>query len=130
MLSSLDDYDSLQQKILLCALLTLLSENLILYLAPLDAECSFVAEGISAFTGLGLYASRFSMMNCSLASAGSLGPLAAGGLMDGTGWKWMGVAIGVFCVTVVAPCVLATGERRRKVEEVLHCYSIPRKIEC
>ena len=108
-------HDSLQQKILLCALLTLVGASLVFVLAPLGAECSFVAEEVSEKTGLDLYASSFSLMNCSLASAGLLGPLAAGGLMEGAGWKWTTVAMGLFCATGVVPCVLATGGRRVKV---------------
>lgn len=111
------DHDSLQQKILLCALLTLVGASLIFFLAPLGAECSFVAEDVSARTGLDLYASSFSLMNCSLAAAGLLGPLAAGGLMDGAGWKWTTVAMGLFCTTGVVPCVLVSGGRRVKVLE-------------
>ncbi|KAJ8117329.1 hypothetical protein OPT61_g1450 [Boeremia exigua] len=106
------DHDSMQQKVLLCALLTLVGCSLIFFLAPLGAECSFVAEDVSALTGLDLYASSFSLMNCSLAAAGLLGPLAAGGIMDGAGWNWTTVAMGIFCATGVVPCVLATGGRR------------------
>jgi MFS family permease len=115
MLLRLVDHDSLQQKILLCALLTLVGGSLIFFLAPLGAECSFVAEEVSAATKMDLYASSFSLMNCSLAAAGLLGPLAAGGLMDGVGWSWTTVAMGLFCATGVVPCVLATGGRQSKV---------------
>lgn len=107
--------DSMQQKVLLCALLTLVGGSLIFFLAPLGAECSFVAEDVSAITGLDLYASSFSLMNCSLAAAGLLGPLAAGGLMDRVGWNWTTVAMGIFCATGIIPCALATGGRRVKI---------------
>jgi hypothetical protein len=79
---------------------------------PLGTKCSFVAEEVSALPRLDLYASSFSLMNCSLALAGSLGLLAAGGLIDGAGWKWTGVAMGMFCVTGVVPYMFATSERR------------------
>lgn len=106
------DHDSSPQKVLLCALLTLVGTGLVFFLSPLGAECSFVAEDVSASTGLDLYASSFSLMNCSLAAAGLLGPLAAGGLMDGVGWNWTTVVMGLFCASGVVPCVLATGGRR------------------
>lgn len=106
------DHDSLQQKILLCALLTLTGAGLVFFLSPLGVECSFVAEDVSKRTGQDLYASSFSLMNCSLAAAGLLGPLAAGGLMDGAGWKWTTVAMGLFCASGVVPCMLGTGGRR------------------
>ncbi|CAO2651069.1 Nn.00g093660.m01.CDS01 [Neocucurbitaria sp. VM-36] len=104
--------DSLEHKVLLCALLTLAGAALTLFLAPLGAECSFVAEDTSEEMGCDLYASSFSLMNCSLASAGLLGPLAAGGLMDAMGWKWMTVVLGCFCAMGIVPCALVTGNRR------------------
>lgn len=109
------DHDTMQQKVLLCALLTLVGACLILFLAPLGAECSFVAEEVSGLTGADMYASSFSLMNCSLAAAGLFGSLAAGGLMDGGGWTWTTMAMGLFCATGVVPCVLATGGRVAKV---------------
>ncbi|KAF9698178.1 hypothetical protein EKO04_003877 [Ascochyta lentis] len=117
MLLRLVDRDSLEQKVILCTLLTLLGASLIFFLAPLGAECSFVAEEVSAATRTDLYASSFSLMNCSLAAAGLLGPLAAGGLMDGVGWKWTTVALGVFCATGAVPCMLVTGQRRQELME-------------
>jgi MFS family permease len=104
--------DSLEHKVLLCALLTLTGTTLTLFLAPLGAECSFVAEETSRSIGCDLYASSFSLMNCSLASAGLLGPLAAGGLVDAVGWKWMTVVLGCFCATGIVPCGLLTGNQR------------------
>ena len=104
--------DSLEHKVLLCALLTLAGAALTLFLAPLGAECSFVAEEASEEMGCDLYGSSFSLMNCSLASAGLLGPLAAGGLTDAVGWKWMTVALGCFCAMGIMPCALVTGNQR------------------
>ncbi|KAF2629531.1 MFS general substrate transporter [Macroventuria anomochaeta] len=74
--------------------------------------CSFVAEKVSALTGLELYASSSSLMNCSLAATGLLGPLAAEG-----GGGWTTIAMGLFCMMGVIPCVLATGGRRVKVAD-------------
>ncbi|KAJ4368884.1 hypothetical protein N0V83_005966 [Neocucurbitaria cava] len=104
--------DSLEHKVLLCALLTMAGAALTLFLAPLGAECSFVAEETSEEMGCDLYASSFSLMNCALASAGLLGPLAAGGLVNAAGWKWMTVALGSFCALGIVPCALVTGNRR------------------
>lgn len=44
-------------------------------------------------------------MNCSLAAAGLLGPLAAGGLQDAFGWKAATIALGVLCASGAVPCV-------------------------
>ncbi|OAL50203.1 MFS general substrate transporter [Pyrenochaeta sp. DS3sAY3a] len=111
------DHNTLEQKVLLCALLTLAGAALTLFLAPLGAECSIVAEQMSEEMGCDLYASSFSLMNCALASAGLLGPLAAGGLIDSVGWKWMTLALGCFCLMGIAPCALLTGNQRAIKEE-------------
>jgi MFS family permease len=104
--------DSLEHKTLLCVLLTLAGTTLTLFLAPLGAECTFVAEETSRSIRSDLYASSFSLMNCSLASAGLLGPLAAGGLVNKVGWKWMTVVLGCFCSTGIVACGLLTGNQR------------------
>lgn len=114
MLLRLVEEDTMQHKIVLCVLLTLAGATVTLFLAPLGAECSFVAEEVSKEIGCDLYASSFSLMNCALASAGLLGPLAAGGLMDAVGWKLMTIVLGCFCTTGIVPCTLFTGNRRNK----------------
>jgi MFS family permease len=106
------DEDMLAHKIALCVLLTMAGTSLTLFFAPLGAECGLVAEEVSKKMGCDLFASSFSLMNCALASAGLLGPLAAGGLVDAVGWKWMVVVLGGFCATGVGPCVLLTGNQR------------------
>jgi hypothetical protein len=55
-----------------------------------------------------LFASSFSLMNCALAAAGLLGPLAAGGLQDAWGWKSTTLALGVLCISGAIPCVSIT----------------------
>ncbi|KAI8934781.1 hypothetical protein NX059_008468 [Plenodomus lindquistii] len=106
------EHDTMQHKIVLCVLLTLAGSTVTLFLAPLGAECSFVAEEASKTMGCDLYASSFSLMNCALASAGLLGPLAAAGLMESVGWKWKTVVLGCFCATGIVPCALVTGNKR------------------
>jgi hypothetical protein len=98
--------DSLEHKTPLCVLLTLAGTTLTLFLPPL------VAEETSRSIGCDLYASSFNLMNCSLASAGLLGPLAAGKLVNKVGWKWMTVVLGAFCATGIVPCGLLTGNQR------------------
>ncbi len=104
--------DSIEHKVLICVLLTLTGATLVLFLSPLGAEFFLVAEEKSETVGHDLYASSFSLMNCSMASAGLLGPLAAGGLVDAIGWKGMTAVLGCFCVSGCIPCILATGGKR------------------
>lgn len=83
----------------------MLGSTIVFFLSPLGAECSFVAEEQSKTSQHDMYASSFSLMNCSLATAGLLGPLAAGGLQDGFGWKATTIALGALCVSGAIPCV-------------------------
>ncbi|KAF2848799.1 MFS general substrate transporter [Plenodomus tracheiphilus IPT5] len=106
------EHDTIQHKVVLCVLLTLAGSTVTLFLAPLGAECSFVAEEASKTVGRDLYASSFSLMNCALAFAGLLGPMAAAGLMNAVGWSWMTVVLGCFCATGIVPCALVTGNQR------------------
>ncbi|OCK85618.1 MFS general substrate transporter [Lepidopterella palustris CBS 459.81] len=114
------DHNSKEQVILLCVLLTLAGTTIILFLSPLGAECSFVAEEESKNQNMDLYASSFSLMNCALAAAGLLGPLAAGGLEQRFGWGATTIAMGVLCVSGAVPCALATGGKRVDAMEGEH----------
>ncbi|ORY17210.1 major facilitator superfamily domain-containing protein [Clohesyomyces aquaticus] len=110
--------DSKEHMILLCGLLALAGCTIIFFLSPLGAECSFVAEEYSKSQDYDMYASSFSLMNCSLAAAGLLGPLAAGGLEEAFGWKATTLALGVLCLSGAIPCALVTGSRQKsKIEE-------------
>ena len=95
--------DSLEHKVLLCMLLVLLGATLTLFLSPLGAECTFVAEETSRTVCGDLYASSFSLMNCSLASAG--------GLVDALGWKWMTVLLGMLLRNRVHPMWTGDGKQ-------------------
>lgn len=85
--------------------LTLTGCTIILFLSPLGAECTFVAEELSKDQETDLYASSFSLMNCSLAAAALLGPLACGGLQQRFGWKATTIALGMLCVSGAVPSV-------------------------
>ncbi|KAF2811951.1 MFS general substrate transporter [Mytilinidion resinicola] len=106
------DHNSKEQIILLCGLLTLAGCTIILFLSPLGAECTFVAEELSKDQETDLYASSFSLMNCSLAAAALLGPLACGGLQQRFGWKATTIALGTLCASGAVPCALVTGNGR------------------
>lgn len=114
------DHNSKDQMILLCGLLTLAGCTIILFLSPLGAECSFVAEDESKNQNTDMYASSFSLMNCALSAAGLLGPLAAGGIEQKFGWNATTIALGALCASGAVPCALATGSKRAKNAEAKH----------
>ena len=114
------DHNSKDQMILLCGPPTLAGEHanrpsrcpkprliitgctVILSLSPLGAECSFVTEEESKNQDTDIYASSFSLMNCALAVASLLGPLAAGGIKRRFGWNATTIALGA---SGAVPCV-------------------------
>ncbi|KAF2733777.1 MFS general substrate transporter, partial [Polyplosphaeria fusca] len=114
LLLRLVDHNSKEQMILLCGLLTLAGSTIIFFLSPLGAECTFVADEQSEKSQCDMFASSFSLMNCSLAAAGILGPLAAGGLQEIYGWDVTTIALGVLCFSGAIPCVLFTATANRQ----------------
>lgn len=90
------------------AKLTTLGSTIIFFLAPLGAECTFVAKNKSGKSNCDMYASSFSLMNSAMAAAGLLGPLAAAGLEDNYGWGATTIAFGVLALTGAVPCVRIT----------------------
>lgn len=102
------DHESSAQVALLCVLLSIMALALMSVLTALSAEFAYVAgEMAGEETGAAtpLLASSFSLLNCGVALAGGVGPMAAGALMDGKGWKDMTILMGVVCFTAVVPCV-------------------------
>lgn len=59
-----------------------------------------------------MYASSFSLMNCALAAAGLLGPLAAGGIEERFGWNATTIALGALCASGMMSCALVIGSKR------------------
>jgi len=55
-----------------------------------------------------MYASSFSLMNCTLAAAGLLGPLAAGGIEERFSWNATTIALGALCASGAMPCFTYT----------------------
>jgi len=90
----------------------LIGSSIIFFLAPLGADLSHVADEMSEELGLDLFASSFSLMNTSLATAGVVGPLFMGWLQDEFGWTGTCIAMGILCVSGVVPCALFTGSRK------------------
>ena len=117
------DHNSKDQMMLFCGLLTLAGMHtntpsrcsktrliitgctIILFLSPLGAECSFVAEEELKNQDTDMYANSFSLMNCALAAVGLLGPLAAGGIEERFGWNATTIALGALCASSAVPCV-------------------------
>ncbi|KAI4201647.1 MAG: hypothetical protein LQ350_003126 [Teloschistes chrysophthalmus] len=103
-------HDSMEQKILLCALLVCCGFSLILIVSPVAADLSAVVEekekaDPDAFGPGGAYAQAFALFNCSMAAATLFGPVVAGALVEQYGWGVMSAAMGIFAFSGAIPAV-------------------------
>ncbi|KAL8909536.1 MAG: hypothetical protein Q9171_005015 [Xanthocarpia ochracea] len=104
------DHDSIEQKILLCALLVCCGFTLILIVSPVAADLSAVVEekeraDPNAFGPGGAYAQAFALFNCSMAAGTLFGPVAAGVIVERHGWGAMTAAMGAFAFSGAIPAV-------------------------
>ncbi|KAA8571689.1 hypothetical protein MFRU_016g01550 [Monilinia fructicola] len=116
MLMRLVDNDTIEQKILLCALLFICGCTLILIVAPVAADLSLVVgeieiENPGKFGPGGAYAQAYALFNCSMAAATIFGPVFSGAIITQYGWKSMTIAVGIFSITGAIPCLFFTGGR-------------------
>ena len=100
--ASMRDYDSLDQKVLLCALLTLAACCFTMTLDPVMAEVAYVVTAKSrknpeAYNGAGnkAYAQAFGLFNTAYSLGNTLGPIIAGLIKDAAGWSTMGWVLGL-----------------------------------
>ncbi|KAL3424545.1 vesicular amine transporter [Phlyctema vagabunda] len=92
--------NTLNQKVLLCALLALIGFCLTLVMAPLMAEIDHVLEEEEkrrpgGFGKKGAAAQGFGLFNAAFAIGTLIGPLWAGFIVDGAGWGTMGWSLGL-----------------------------------
>ena len=102
--------DSMEAKVLLCALLTICGFTLILIVSPVASDLSFVvAEKEKQDPGIfgpgGAYAQAFALFNCAMAAATLFGPVMAGWLSQQYGWATMTLAMSIFAFSGAIPSV-------------------------
>lgn len=122
-------YDSLRQKVLLCALLFLLGATLNLVLTPLMAEVTYAVEATTAkrptnFLGKkGAYAQAYALFNMAFAGGCLVGPLVGGLVNQRAGWGATTLTLGCLSAFSALPTVIWTGgsilKKRRKRKESL-----------
>ena len=107
-------HDSIGQKVLLCALMTLIGIALALVMPPLMAEITYVVEAKEKqspgrYGSTGAYAQAYGLFVMAFATGTLVGPIWAGYARDGAGWGTMCWSLALFSLAGAAPCVIWTG---------------------
>jgi MFS family permease len=106
--------DTLNHKVLLCALLALTGVTLTLVGPPLMAEITYVVEAKEKknpgiFGNSGAYAQAYGLFVLAWAAGSLCGPLWAGLLQDSAGWSTMTWTFGLFSAFGALPALIWTG---------------------
>ncbi|KAG0651243.1 putative MFS-type transporter [Hyphodiscus hymeniophilus] len=107
-------YDSISQKVLLCAMLSMIGFCLTLVMAPLMAEIDHVVEveekrRPGSLGKRGAAAQGFGLFNTAFALGTLIGPLWAGFVIDKAGWGTMGWTLGLLSGVAAAATLIWTG---------------------
>ncbi|KAJ6028079.1 hypothetical protein N7540_003655 [Penicillium herquei] len=105
------DHESLNQMVLLCALLILIGLGAAMALTGLYAEYSKICDEIDAenpgsLGNHGGYAQSYGISEIAWALAGLIGPLMSGAIYENYGWGTLGWVLSVFCFVTVIPTIL------------------------
>jgi MFS family permease len=107
-------HDSQGQKVLFCALLSLIGIALTLAMPPLMAEITYVVEAKERespgrFGKTGAYAQAYGLFVTALAAGTLVGPVWAGYVRTDAGWGTMSWSLGLFGLSAAVPCLIWTG---------------------
>jgi MFS family permease len=107
-------HDSLEQKVLLCALLALVGVSLALVMPPLMAEITYVVEAKEKqdpgrYGSTGAYAQAYGLFVMAFAAGTLIGPIWAGYVRDEAGWGTMTWSLGLLSLAGALPCAIWTG---------------------
>ncbi|KAI9791728.1 MAG: hypothetical protein M1816_003538 [Peltula sp. TS41687] len=106
--------NTIEHKVLLCALLAMIGLSLTLVISPVLAEITYVVEAKEKkhpgiFGSKGAYAQAYGLFNVSFAGGTLVGPLWAGFVEARAGWNTMAWTMGLLCVVSAVPAWLFTG---------------------
>lgn len=109
-------YDSIEQKVLLCSMLTMIGFCLTLVMAPLMAEIDHVVEleekrRPGSLGKRGAAAQGFGLFNAAFAIGTLIGPLWAGFVVQNAGWGTMGWTLGLLSGVAAISTGIWTGGR-------------------
>jgi MFS family permease len=112
------DENSMNDKVLLCALLAVTGLFLALTFPPIMAEISSVVEakeksmlarGQQGFGSGGAYAQAYALFNVAFAGGCMAGPLLAGFIVEDRGWTTMAWVLGLISAIAAVPALLWLG---------------------
>ena len=109
--------NSIQHKVLLCALLALLGTAFAFCNTPLMAEITYVIKDISAvepgiFGENGAFGLAYGLYTMCFALGGTVGPLWAGFVIQNVGWPTMGWSLAIFAASGAVVILLWVGKNR------------------
>ncbi|KAF7933992.1 uncharacterized protein EAE98_003701 [Botrytis deweyae] len=107
-------HNSLEQKVLLCALLALIGVSLTCAMPGLMAEVTYIVEAKEKqipgrFGKNGAYAQAYGLFITAYAAGTLVGPIWAGYVEDSSGWGTMSLSLGLFSLAGAVPCLIWTG---------------------
>lgn len=112
--------NTLQQKVLLCALLALFGLTQTVVLTPMMAEITYAVDAKAQtrppgfFGKNGAYAQAYSLFNMAWAAGSMVGPLLAGLVNQRAGWGVTTMILGIVSIVTAIPAVIWTGGSVRK----------------
>lgn len=115
------DHNTLNQKVLLCALLALVGCGLTLALTPIMAEISYAVDAKAKrhppgfFGKNGAYAQAYALFNMAWAAGAMIGPLLAGLVQNSHGWPTATLILGCVSIFTAIPTAIWTGGSMFKV---------------
>ncbi|KAJ4407716.1 hypothetical protein N0V91_003686 [Didymella pomorum] len=124
------DQNTMNDKVILCALLALVGLFLSLTFPPIMAEISGVVEakeesmlvaGRAGFGPGGAYAQAYGLFNMAFAGGCMVGPLLAGFIAEDKGWSTMALVLGILsAITAIPGCLWLGGWilKKKQSEEV------------
>jgi MFS family permease len=107
-------YNSIGQKVLLCALLSLLGVALCIAMTPLMAEITYVVEAKERerpgrYGNTGAYAQAYGLFVTAFAAGTMIGPLWSGMIETRAGWGTMTWTLALLCAAGAVPTLIWTG---------------------
>ena len=107
-------HDTIQQVVLLCALLVLIGVAIALTIPPVMAEFIYIVDKKEQqqpgmFGSAGAYAQAYGIFNTAWASGFLVGPVWAGFVESKAGWATMTWSLGVFSAVSAIPILVYTG---------------------
>lgn len=108
------DHNTLSQKVLLCAILTLIGVMLAILMPPLMAEITYIIEAKEkrnpgCYGPSGAYAQAYGLFVFAFAAGGVVGPIWSGFIRDKSGWDTMVWTLGVLSLVGAVPTAIFTG---------------------